>query len=91
MYQLKLTSRAQRELDNLPAQDLARIVAALQQLGGDSRLFGSKKLRASIYRIKMGNWRIIYAVIDKDNLIIIGNIARRSKDTYQGMGNLFTP
>ena len=91
MYQLKLTSRAQRELDNLPAQDLARIVAALQPLGGDPGPFGSKKLRASIYRIRVGNWRIIYAVFDKDNLIIVGKIARRSKNTYQGIGNLFTP
>ena len=91
MYQLELTSRAQRELDNLPAQDLARIVAALQRLGGDPRPFGSKKLGASIYRIRVGKWRIIYAVFDKDNLIIVGKIARRSKNTYQRMGNLFSP
>ena len=90
MYRVKLTSRAQRELDKLPAQDLARIVAALQQLGGDPRPFGSKKLRASIYRIRVGDWRIIYAVFDKDNLIIVGKIARRSKDTYQRMGDLFS-
>jgi len=90
VYQLKLTSRAQRELDKLPAQELERIVAALQQLGGDPRPFGSKKLRASIYRIRVGGWRIIYAVFNKDNLIIVGKIARRSKDTYQRMGDLFS-
>ena len=91
MYQLRLTSRAQRELDKLPAQDLIRIVAALQQLGGDPRPFGGKKLRASIYRIRVGDWRIIYAVFDKDNLILVGKIARRSKDTYQRVENLFSP
>ena len=90
MYQLKLTSRAQRELDKLPAQELERIVAALQQLGGDPRPFGSKKLRASIYRIRVGDWRIIYAVFDKDDLTVVGKIARRSKDTYQRMGDLFS-
>ncbi len=90
MYQLKLTSRAQRELDKLPAQGLACIVAALQQLGGDPRPSGAKKLRASIYRIRVGDWRIIYAVLDKDNLIIVGKIARRSKDTYQKMRDLFS-
>jgi len=90
VYQLKLTSRAQRELDKLPAQELARIVAALQQLGGDPRPFGSNKLRASIYRIRVGDWRMIYAIFDKDNLIIVGKIARRSKDTYQRVGDLFS-
>jgi len=91
VYQLKLTSRAQRDLDKLPALDLTRIVAAFQQLGGDHRPSGTKKLRASIYRIRVGDWRIIYAVFDKDNLIIVGKIARRSKNTYQRMGNLFSP
>ena len=89
MYQLKLTSRAQRELDKLPAEDLGRIVAALEQLGDSPRPSGAKKLRGSIYRIRTGDWRIIYVVFDKDNLIIVGKIARRAKDTYDRMKDLF--
>ena len=89
MYQLKLTSRAQRQLDKIPAEDLVRIVTGLQQLGGNPRPSGAKKLRSSIYRIRVGNWRIIYAVFDKDNLIIVGKIARRSKDTYDRIKDLF--
>ena len=89
MYQLKLASQAQRQLDKLPAEDLGRIVAALQRLGGDPRPSGVKKLTGSIYRIRVGDWRIIYAVFDKDNLIIVGKIARRSKDTYYRMKDLF--
>ena len=89
MYQLKLTSRAQRQLDKLPAEDLGRIVGTLQQLEDNPRPSGAKKLRGSIYRIRAGDWRIIYAVLDKDNLIIVGKIARRSKDTYDRMKDLF--
>jgi len=89
MYRLKLTSQAQRQLDKLPAEDLGRIVAAIQQLGDNPRPSGSKKLRGPIYRIRVEDWRIIYAVFDKDNLIIIGKIARRSKDTYDRMKELF--
>ena len=89
MYQLKLTSRAQRQLDKLPAEELGRIVAALQQLEGNSRPSGAKKLRDFIYRIRVGDWRIIYAVFDKDNLIIVGKIARRAEDTYDRMKELF--
>ncbi len=89
MYQLKLTSRAQRQLDKLPAEDLERIVAALQQLGDSPRPSGAKKLRGSIYRIRVGDWRIIYAILDKDNLIIVGKIARRAEDTYDRVKDLF--
>ncbi len=89
MYQLKLTSRAQRELDKLLAEDLGRIVAALQRLGGDPRPSGVRKLTGSIYRIRVGDWRIIYAVFDRDNLIIVGKIARRSEDTYDRIKALF--
>ncbi len=89
MYQLKLTSRAQRQLDKLPAEDLERIAAALQQFGDSPRPSGARKLRGSIYRIRVGDWRIIYAVLDKDSLIIVGKIARRAKDTYDRMKDLF--
>ncbi len=89
MYQLKLTSRAQRQLGKIPAEDLERIVTVLQQLGGDPRPSGVKKLRGSIYRIRVGDWRIIYAVFDKDNLIIVGKIARRSRGIYDRIKDLF--
>ena len=89
MYRLKLTSRAQRELDKFPPEDLERIVDTLQQLGDNPRPAGAKKLRGSIYRIRVGDWRIIYAVFNRENLIIVGKIARRSKDTYDRMKELF--
>ena len=89
MYQLKLTPRAQRQLDKLPVEDLERIVAALQQLGDNPRPTGAMKLIGSIYRIRAGDWRIIYAVFNRENLIIVSKIARRSKDTYDRMKELF--
>lgn len=89
MHQLKLTFRAQHQLNKLPAEDLERIVVAIQQLGDNPRPTGARKLRGSIYRIRVGDWRIIYAVFDKDNLIIVGKIARRSEDTYDRMKDLF--
>jgi len=89
VYQLKLTSQAQRQLDSLPSEDLGRVGTALQRLVDEPRPSGTRKLRGSIYRIRAGDWRIIYAVFDKDNLIIVGKIARRSKDTYDRIKDLF--
>ncbi|MBI4303475.1 MAG: type II toxin-antitoxin system RelE/ParE family toxin [Chloroflexi bacterium] len=89
MYQLRLLPRARRELDKLPAEVLHRITEALQKLRDDPRPHGVKKLRGSIYRVREGDWRIIYAVSDKENLVLVGRIARRSKDTYDGIEDLF--
>ncbi len=89
MYQLRLTPHAQRELDKIPAEAFSRIVDALQKLADDSRPLGVRKLRGSIYRIREGDWRIIYAVFDKEGLVLVGKIARRSKDTYDRVEDLF--
>ena len=89
MYRLELTSQAQRQLDKLSVADLERIAAALQELRDNPRASGVKKLRGPIHRIRVGDWRIVYAVFEKDNLIVVGKIARRSKDTYKKIKDLF--
>ncbi|GAG86785.1 unnamed protein product [marine sediment metagenome] len=89
MYRLELTSQAQRQLDKLSLADRGRIVATIQQLRDNPRPPGAKKLRGPIYRIRVGDRRIVYAVFEKDNLIVVGKIARRSKDTYKRMKELF--
>ena len=82
MYRLELTPQAQRQLDKTSVADLGRIVTSLQQLRENPRPSGTKKLRGPIYRIRVGDWRIVYAIFDRDKLIVVGKIARRSEDTY---------
>ena len=89
MYRRELTKRAQRELDKLSGDDLERVVAAIRGLRDNPRPHGAKKIRGPIHRIRVGDWRIVYAVFDKDQLVIVGKIARRTKQTYEGLGELF--
>ncbi len=89
MHRLELTPRAQRELDKIRGKDFDRIVGVMQSLRENPRPDGCRKLRRTIYRIRIGNWRIIYSVFDRDNLIIVGKIARRSKRTYDGIDQMF--
>ena len=89
MYRLELTSQAQRQLDKLSVADLEPIAAAIQELRDNPRASGVKKLRGPIYRTRVGDWRIVYAVFEKDNLIVVGKIARRSEDTYKRIKDLF--
>jgi mRNA interferase RelE/StbE len=89
VYRVELTPRAQRELDDIGGEELERISAAVQEPGENPRPHGVRKLRGPIHRIRSGDWRIIYAVFDKDKLVLVGKIARRSERTYDKVDELF--
>lgn len=89
MYRLEVTKSTRRELDKLSDKELERIVPAIRSLGENPRPRGSKKLRRNIHRIRVGDWRIIYAAFDKDKLVIVGKVARRSERTYDKIDELF--
>lgn len=89
MYRVELSSRAQRELKEIRGKEFDDIVAVLRGLRNNPRPLGVKKLRGPIHRIRVGDWRIIYAVFDKDGLVIVGKVARRSEKTYNKLDRLF--
>ena len=88
MYRVELTPRAQRELDDIGGNELERISAAVQELGENPRPHGVRKLRGPIHRIRLGDWRISYAVFDRDRLVLVGKIARSSERTYDKVDEL---
>ncbi|MFA5367193.1 MAG: type II toxin-antitoxin system RelE/ParE family toxin [Dehalococcoidia bacterium] len=89
MYRIELTTKAQRDLDKISGGDLERVVAAIRVLRDTPRPQGAKKLKGPIFRVRTGDWRVIYAVFDKDRLVVIGKIARRSERTYDDVDGLF--
>jgi len=89
MHEVELTKRAYREFNKLSPEDQDRIEAALDRLSDNPRPAGVKKIRGNIYRIRSGDWRIIYAVFDKDKLVLVGKIARRAEDSYDGVEGRF--
>ena len=89
MYEVILTKRAHREYNKLSPADQDRIDITLDRLETNPRPPGIKKIRGNIFRVRNGDWRIIYAIIDKDNLVLVGRIARRSEDTYNGVKEPF--
>lgn len=89
MYQLELTPLAQRHLDKLPDRDLERVQTVLRDLREDPRPRGTRKLRGPIHRIRVGDWRVIYAVFDRDRLVIVGKVARSSEQIYDRVDELF--
>lgn len=89
MYKITMTPKAKKALDKLPLKDFRRLDTAIWALAQNPRPRGVKKLRGPNYRIRVGDWRIVYAVFDKDQLVIVGKIVRRSERTYEGLDELF--
>jgi mRNA interferase RelE/StbE len=83
-YQLKIKRSAEKELAALSTNIILAINERILVLQNDPFPSGYKKLKGfkSLYRIRVGNYRVIYS-IEHDVLIIeILKIAHR-KDAYQ--------
>ena len=89
MYTVKLKPRAQRELDSVPQERLLTIAQALQSLEQNPRPPGTIKLWDAVYRIRIGQWRVIYQIRDREQTVVIGKITRRSERTYRDIRDLF--
>lgn len=82
-YTVLLKKSAEKELDNLPNNIQNRIINLLFKLEKDPRPRGAKKLRGMEgYRLRTGEYRILYMVSDKDKDIEVYSIAHR-KDVYR--------
>lgn len=82
-------SRVKKQLRRIAKSELKRIVRATNELGENPLLPGAVQLEKDVYRIRVGNYRIIYKVFEEEKLVLIGRIARRSESTYKGLRELF--
>jgi len=84
-YRVNLTSRAKRELDRVPAELFRKLDATIWSLRETPRPIGCIKLKGPIHRIRVGRWRVIYAVFDRDQLVLILKVALRNEHTYRDL------
>ena len=89
MYEVVLTKRAHHEFNKLSSTDQNRVENTLDRLSANPRPAGVRKIHGNIYRVRIGDWRVVYAVFDKDRLVLVGRIARRSEDTYDRLEESF--
>jgi len=90
MYRIRLRSKkVRKQLDDLSVADFRRVDAKITQLQENPRPRGARKLFDDIYRIRVGNYRIIYRVDGAKRLVDIGKVERRRERTYRDIGKLF--
>lgn len=83
-YTVLLSKNAGKELKRLPGPDANRVFKAIAKLGDNPRPNGCKKLKDfdDSWRIRKGNYRVIYTIDDDRIIVDVITIGHR-KDVYR--------
>ncbi|MXX76077.1 MAG: hypothetical protein F4210_04170 [Holophagales bacterium] len=82
-YRLELDRKAQRDLARVGRADWSRLRERISRLAGNPRPDGVVKLWEQVYRVRVGRWRVIYLIDDRERRVVVNRVRRREKDTYR--------
>ena len=82
-YRIEIKRSAVKELEQLPAKDLKKILSRIRDLADEPRPPDSKKLSSEEkYRIRYRMYRILYSIGDDVLMIYVVKIGHR-RETYR--------
>ncbi|CAN5759031.1 type II toxin-antitoxin system RelE/ParE family toxin [soil metagenome] len=83
-YQVEIARRAAKALAKLPRKEQLRIRAAIDLLAGNPRPPGCTAMagEAHAYRVRVGDYRIVYEVFDDRLVVQVVRIGHR-RDVYR--------
>ena len=86
-HTIEFSRRAERDFRNLPKSVQLKLAPKIDSLANEPRPRGVKKLTGEeeLYRIRVGDYRVIYQVQDKALLVLVIKIADR-KEVYKRIG-----
>lgn len=85
MYRVDLRRQAQRALDRLPKSDFQAVFESIKSLAQTPRPRGIEKVKSTgLWRIRQGDYRIIYAIDDSQQLIIVVRVGHR-REIYRAL------
>ena len=89
-YWLKpFSNSVNRNLRGIHPTHRRRILEAVETLADNPRPAGARQLRPNLYRIRVGDYRIIYYVNDSELWVEITRIEHRGETTYRDVHRLF--
>lgn len=82
-YELRFKASVARDLRGLPGADVRRVLARIEALRDDPRPPGSEKLAgAELYRVRQGDYRVIYAIDDVRIVVQVVAVGHR-REVYR--------
>ena len=81
MHEVCIEQTAERDLRRLPAKEFERIIPQIRALTDSPRPAGSRKIvgSKSDWRIRIGNYRVIYEIDDAARVVRIMRVRHRSE------------
>jgi mRNA interferase RelE/StbE len=78
-YSVVINSSAQKELDSLDDAVFSRVDRKILALAENPRPPGCKKLKGyrDYWRLRIGDWRVIYAIDDSTRRVSVTRVAHR--------------
>jgi mRNA interferase RelE/StbE len=85
MYKIELRRQAQRALDKLPKTEFQAVIESIRALGNTPRPRGLEKVKGTgLWRIRQGDYRIVYSIDDDEKLVIIVRVGHR-REIYRAL------
>jgi mRNA interferase RelE/StbE len=79
---LRLHRDVEKQLQRIPKKQRERLVQTMRSLRAEPRPKGAENSADSLYRIRQGDYRVLYAVFDRETVIVICKVARRAESTF---------
>ena len=82
-YDILFKESVWKDLKKIPKRELKKILSRIGKLGNDPRPVGFEKLTGEeLYRIRQGNYRIVYSIQDNELTVWVIKVGHR-KDVYR--------
>ena len=81
-YEVLITHSAKKVLDGYGRDLRGRIIGKFTEIGENPRGTDSKKLDGPTYRVRVGDYRVVYDIDDSKNVVIVTKIAHR-REVYR--------
>jgi mRNA interferase RelE/StbE len=82
-FELEFAASIRKDLIKIHKKEVTKILSEIQKLAEDPRPIASKKLiNEELYRIRIGNYRVIYEIIDERLIVHVVKVGHR-KDVYK--------
>ena len=88
VYTLKLHRDIEKQLSRIPKKQRERLVESMRSLSVEPRPHGYQHLQDELFRIREGQYRIIYAIFDDEVVIVVCKVTRRTEKTYRDLEGL---
>ncbi|TYQ25980.1 type II toxin-antitoxin system RelE/ParE family toxin [Pseudanabaena sp. UWO311] len=83
-YEVQILPKAARQIKALSLEIRQDITLTIQSLANEPRPIGVKKLSGEkdIYRVRVGNYRVLYQIIDKVLVVVVVSVGHR-REVYR--------